>query len=110
MADAEGRSRCALGGRSDNAGWGRDWFARPGAGREQYVDAAVSAPLPAFADQQRAADVGFRVGQQVFHTKFGEGTVTALEGSGADAKAQVKFKRHGEKWLALAVAKLQAVE
>ncbi|MDN7867410.1 3'-5' exonuclease [Burkholderia multivorans] len=98
------------GGRSDNPGWGRDWFARPGAGREQYVDAAVSAPLPAFADQQRAADVGFRVGQQVFHTKFGEGTVTALEGSGADAKAQVKFKRHGEKWLALAVAKLQAVE
>ncbi|WP_306715312.1 UvrD-helicase domain-containing protein [Burkholderia dolosa] len=98
------------GGRSDNAGWGRDWFARPGAGREQIVDAAVSAPLPAFANQQRAADAGFRVGQQVFHTKFGEGTVTALEGNGADAKAQVKFKRHGEKWLALAVAKLQAVE
>lgn len=46
----------------------------------------------------------------MFHTKFGEGTVTALEGNGTDAKAQVKFKRHGEKWLALAVAKLQAVE
>ncbi|MGN7983940.1 UvrD-helicase domain-containing protein [Burkholderia sp. 22313] len=99
------------GGRSDNAGWGRDWFARPGGGsREQVVDAAVTAPLPAFANKQRAADTGFRVGQPVFHTKFGEGTVTALEGSGADAKAQVKFKRHGEKWLALAVAKLQAVE
>ncbi|MGT0246358.1 UvrD-helicase domain-containing protein [Burkholderia pyrrocinia] len=99
------------GGRSDNAGYGRDWFARPGGGsREQIVDAAVSAPLPAFADKQRAAGAGFRVGQQVFHTKFGEGTVTALEGSGTDAKAQVKFKRHGEKWLALAVAKLQAVE
>ncbi|MDS0856284.1 UvrD-helicase domain-containing protein [Burkholderia pseudomultivorans] len=98
------------GGRSDNAGYGRDWFARPGGSREQIVDAAVSAPLPAFADKQRAADTGFRVGQQVFHTKFGEGTVTALEGNGADAKAQVKFKRHGEKWLALAVAKLQAVE
>ncbi|AXF20360.1 DNA helicase II [Burkholderia pyrrocinia] len=99
------------GGRSDNAGYGRDWFARPGGGgREQIVDAAVSAPLPAFADKQRAAGAGFRVGQQVFHTKFGEGTVTALEGAGTDAKAQVKFKRHGEKWLALAVAKLQAVE
>ncbi|VWB40272.1 putative helicase [Burkholderia aenigmatica] len=99
------------GGRSDNAGYGRDWFARPGGGsREQIVDPAVSAPLPAFADKQRAADAGFRVGQQVFHTKFGEGTVTKLEGNGADAKAQVKFKRHGEKWLALAVAKLQAVE
>ncbi|HDR9765620.1 TPA: UvrD-helicase domain-containing protein [Burkholderia cepacia ATCC 25416] len=99
------------GGRSDNAGYGRDWFARPGgSSREQIVDAAVSAPLPAFANKQRAADTGFRVGQQVFHTKFGEGTVTALEGNGTDAKAQVKFKRHGEKWLALAVAKLQAVE
>ncbi|HDR9756419.1 TPA: UvrD-helicase domain-containing protein [Burkholderia cepacia] len=99
------------GGRSDNAGYGRDWFARPGGGsREQIVDAAVTAPLPAFANKQRAADTGFRVGQQVFHTKFGEGTVTALEGNGTDARAQVKFKRHGEKWLALAVAKLQAVE
>ncbi|MHA7235777.1 hypothetical protein ACX83E_18370, partial [Burkholderia pseudomallei] len=78
--------------------------------RQGVVDAAVSAPLPAFANQQREAQNGLRIGQQVFHTKFGEGTVTALEGSGTDAKAQVKFKRHGEKWLALAVAKLQAVE
>ncbi|WP_133649376.1 UvrD-helicase domain-containing protein [Paraburkholderia flava] len=97
------------GGRSDNAGYGRDWFSRPDRQRE-YSDPAVSAPLPAFANAQRAAESGFRVGQQVFHTKFGEGTITALEGGGTDAKAQVKFKRHGEKWLALAVAKLQAVE
>ncbi|ALP64213.1 UvrD-helicase domain-containing protein [Paraburkholderia caribensis] len=100
------------GGRADNAGWGRDWFSRPD--RQQGygggASTVASAPLPAFANEQRAADTGFRVGQQVFHTKFGEGTVTALEGGGADAKAQVKFKRHGEKWLALAVAKLQAVE
>jgi len=43
----------------------------------------------------------------------GERTAQAggpLEDGGTDAKAQVKFKRHGEKWLALAVAKLQAVE
>ncbi|WEY39798.1 MULTISPECIES: UvrD-helicase domain-containing protein [Paraburkholderia] len=100
------------GGRSDNAGWGRDWFARPDsqrAGRDEYRG-EPSAPLPAFANAQRAAETGFRVGQQVFHTKFGEGTITALEGSGTDAKAQVRFKRHGEKWLALAVAKLQPVE
>ncbi|WJF88885.1 UvrD-helicase domain-containing protein [Paraburkholderia bonniea] len=99
------------GGRSDNAGYGRDWFARPGQRQEAYAGSAeVNAPLPAFANAQRAAEIGFRVGQAVFHTKFGEGTVTALEGGGTDAKAQVKFKRHGEKWLALAVAKLQAVE
>ncbi|RAF91546.1 hypothetical protein DN562_31075, partial [Burkholderia multivorans] len=41
-------------------------------------------------DQQRAADVGFRVGQQVFHTKFGEGTVTALEGSGAGCDVEAR--------------------
>ncbi|RKP52213.1 UvrD-helicase domain-containing protein [Trinickia fusca] len=104
------------GGRSDNAGWGRDWFSRPDrearhGGYGSYAgDAAVSAPLPAFANEQRAAETGFRVGQQVFHTKFGEGAITALEGSGPDARAQVRFKRHGEKWLALSVAKLQVVE
>ena len=52
----------------------------------------------------------FRVGQEVFHTKFGEGRVTALEGEGLDAKAQVNFKRHGAKWLQLSIAKLVAVE
>ncbi|GLU32642.1 UvrD-helicase domain-containing protein [Trinickia caryophylli] len=108
---AEAGSR--WGGRSDNAGWGRDWFARPERGERRggYTgEQAASAPLPSFANEQRAADTGFRVGQQVFHTKFGEGAIVALEGSGADARAQVRFKRHGEKWLALAVAKLQAVE
>ncbi|MGN6085057.1 UvrD-helicase domain-containing protein [Trinickia sp.] len=103
---AEAGSR--WGGRSDHAGWGRDWFARPDRGGPSANFEA--APLPAFANEQRAADTGFRVGQQVFHTKFGEGAITALEGSGADARAQVRFKRHGEKWLALAVAKLQVVE
>jgi DNA helicase-2/ATP-dependent DNA helicase PcrA len=105
------------GARGDGGAWGRDWFARPDRQQERrgghggYAsEPAVSAPLPAFANAQRAADTGFRVGQQVFHTKFGEGAITALEGNGPDARAQVRFKRHGEKWLALAVAKLQVVE
>jgi DNA helicase-2/ATP-dependent DNA helicase PcrA len=98
------------GGRSDNAGWGRDWFARPDKERAAYVNPDAHVPLPAFANSQRAADTGFKVGQAVFHNKFGEGTVIGLEGSGGDARAQVRFKRHGEKWLALAVAKLQPVE
>ena len=46
---------------------------------------------------------------QVFHNKFGEGTVLSLEGAGDDARAQVKFTRHGVKWLALSVAKLTPV-
>ena len=53
---------------------------------------------------------GLRVGQGVFHTKFGEGVVLTLEGNGADARAQVNFGRHGAKWLALAIAKLTPVD
>ncbi|MCW5659860.1 MAG: UvrD-helicase domain-containing protein [Burkholderiaceae bacterium] len=51
----------------------------------------------------------FRVGQSVFHTKFGEGVVITLEGQGDDARAQINFGRHGAKWLALAVAKLTPI-
>lgn len=53
---------------------------------------------------------GLRVGQGVFHTKFGEGVVLTLEGSGADARVQVNFGRHGTKWLMLSVAKLTPIE
>ena len=52
----------------------------------------------------------FTIGQNVFHTKFGEGRVTALEGLEAEARAQVNFKRHGSKWLQLSIAKLAAIE
>ncbi len=52
---------------------------------------------------------GFHIGQQVFHSKFGEGRIISFEGSGADAKAQVNFSRHGPKWLALSIAKLTAI-
>ena len=64
---------------------------------------------------QRAAPVTsgpnawVRSGLQVFHTKFGEGTVVSIEGLGDDARAQVNFPRHGTKWLALSVAKLTQV-
>ncbi len=54
--------------------------------------------------------VALRSGQSVFHTKFGEGVILTLEGSGADARAQVNFGRHGMKWLALSVAKLTPVD
>ncbi len=59
-------------------------------------------------EPDRGTDI--RAGMQVFHNKFGEGKVLALEGVGADARAQVSFTRHGVKWLALSVAKLTPVE
>ena len=70
-------------------------------------ESPANTPLPA---QKTPPAHGLRVGAAVFHTKFGEGKVLALEGQGEDARAQVQFPRHGTKWLALAVAKLTVVE
>ncbi len=66
--------------------------------------------MPVAAPQQRsAATSAWRSGQAVFHTKFGEGVIVNLEGSGADARVQVNFRKAGVKWLALEYAKLTAV-
>ncbi|MDD2713317.1 MAG: 3'-5' exonuclease [Simplicispira sp.] len=67
----------------------------------------ASPPVPA---QKAAPAHGLRAGVAVFHTKFGEGKVLAIEGTGDDARAQVNFARHGTKWLALSVAKLTVVQ
>jgi DNA helicase-2/ATP-dependent DNA helicase PcrA len=60
-------------------------------------------------DTQTSGNAMWRIGQRVFHQKFGEGTITGIEGSGADARVQVNFKHAGSKWLALEYAKLTAV-
>ena len=72
-----------------------------------YFGGSVSA-LPVVARKEDPSH-GLRVGLQVFHNKFGEGTVLTLEGAGEDARAQINFPRHGTKWLALSVAKLTPV-
>ncbi|MEO8992732.1 MAG: UvrD-helicase domain-containing protein [Nitrosospira sp.] len=48
----------------------------------------------------------WRVGQNVVHAKFGTGVIVNCEGSGADARVEVKFSRAGTKWLLLEYAKL----
>ena len=69
----------------------------------------LTAPIPA-AMAQSKTEGGFRVGQSLFHTKFGEGVVLTLEGAGPDARIQINFGRHGTKWLMLSVAKLTPIE
>ena len=81
----------------------------PSAGPPSWAGASSAPPaIPSSAPPR--SEGGLRVGQTVFHTKFGEGVITTLEGRGADARAQVNFGRHGAKWLALAVAKLTPVD
>lgn len=84
--------------------------ARSGWGGKAYgghSEVFASPPVPV---QKAAPAHGMRVGLAVFHNKFGEGKVLALEGTGDDARAQVNFPRHGTKWLALSVAKLTVVD
>ncbi|MBT9528485.1 MAG: UvrD-helicase domain-containing protein [Rhizobacter sp.] len=71
-------------------------------------DVARAAPMN--AGPVTKSSHGLRSGQSVFHTKFGEGVIVTLEGTGEDARAQVNFGRHGMKWLALSVAKLTPIE
>ena len=97
------------------SGYARDYQAawERGSGLQSVVGVGRSEPAVPFVARQdavRGPAAGFRVGQSVFHTKFGEGVVVTLEGRGADARAQVNFGRHGVKWLDLSIAKLTPVD
>ena len=83
--------------------------AKPAWGQSSLGSAETykSPPVPV---QKSEPSHGIKPSMKVFHTKFGEGKVLAVEGAGADARAQVNFPRHGVKWLALSVAKLTPVE
>jgi DNA helicase-2/ATP-dependent DNA helicase PcrA len=72
---------------------------------EVRLRGTVSRPVAATA----RTDAPFRLGQSVFHDKFGDGIVLNLEGDGASARVQVNFERVGAKWLMLAYARLQAL-
>ena len=77
-------------------------YASPYSSPKTPADYAAPAPRPADTS-------GWRIGQNVEHAKFGEGVVLNVEGSGADARVQVKFRKAGSKWLSLEYAKLTAV-
>jgi DNA helicase II / ATP-dependent DNA helicase PcrA len=92
-------------------GWGQtpaqSRHARPAWGQSSLsTETYKSPPVPV---QKAEPEHGISAGKNVFHTKFGEGKVLAVEGAGVDARAQVNFPRHGVKWLALSVAKLTVV-
>ncbi|MEE9445588.1 MAG: DNA helicase II [Cocleimonas sp.] len=58
----------------------------------------------------RTNETGIAIGQNVLHAKFGEGTVTDVEGSGNQARVQVNFNDVGSKWLVLSYANLELVK
>ncbi|MEJ7137114.1 UvrD-helicase domain-containing protein [Amphibiibacter pelophylacis] len=101
--------------------WGRDSVGSAGWGGNRR--AAAAAPVPNVWTESQASPTeparqdapppasgtALRKGQGVFHTKFGEGRVLAIEGTQPQARVQVAFRRHGEKWLDQTLAKLQPI-
>ena len=85
-------------------GWSADTAMNSGANYPEFTRAGGQ--FGQSVSRKEEPKHGLRLGMQVFHAKFGEGTVLTLEGSGDDARAQINFPRHGTKWLALSVAKL----
>jgi DNA helicase II / ATP-dependent DNA helicase PcrA len=90
------------------------WTSTPASVRPAWGNSGLGVSAQTYASppvpvQKAEPEHGIRAGLQVFHAKFGEGKVLSVEGSGADARAQVNFPRHGIKWLALSVAKLTVV-
>jgi len=80
----------------------------------QHLNRKVSEAwaAPAYSAMPRrdsGNDSGYRIGQSVAHAKFGMGVILDVEGHGADARVQVKFRDVGVKWLALAYARLTPV-
>lgn len=50
---------------------------------------------------------GFKLGDNVLHTNFGEGVILSFEGNGPSARVSIRFARSGTKVLVLSYAKLQ---
>jgi len=79
----------------------------PGASRDRIVEAATrsgSRPTPSGAQ-----NLGLRVGDDVRHSKFGDGVVLDINGTGENAEASVHFSGVGEKHLLLSWAPLEKI-
>ncbi len=84
----------------------KTWLTSRVSARPAYVPSVPGKDKTLFARPRDGA--GFRIGQNVLHPKFGAGVIVDAEGRGAEARVQVNFGRQGVKWLAVAVAKLEA--
>lgn len=100
-----GRERGAFGSRrADDDDWSGPVIGGGQSHRDRVVDAALrpAPPTPSGADQ-----LGLTVGDDVRHPKFGDGVITAVEGTGDKTVAHVHFADGvGAKQLLLAWAPL----
>ncbi|SEN63062.1 DNA helicase-2 / ATP-dependent DNA helicase PcrA [Duganella sp. CF517] len=83
------------------------WFANKKTPWDDVVPLAGSDNAIAQKIAHKAPGAGWRIGESVAHGKFGEGVIVNIEGSGANARAQINFGSNGMKVLDLSIAKLE---
>ena len=94
----------------DADGWQREASRRMDAFARQPTGQIAPRQPRGVASGVTIGDQHFRIGQGVYHTRFGEGTIIGLSGSGTDAQAQIHFRDAGPKTLALGIAKLDITQ
>lgn len=72
-------------------------------------DEAPGASPNVIARTSGKRDLGWRIGENVQHQRFGEGVIVNLEGNGENLHAHINFGRQGMKLLDLNIAKLEKV-
>jgi DNA helicase-2/ATP-dependent DNA helicase PcrA len=91
-----------------SSGGTQDRFSVPPTARRvssRWQQPRQSTPTTPAASSRSAAR--FKVGERVFHRKFGDGTVIAVDGAGSDELVQVAFPGQGIKKLAVGIAPLE---
>uniref|UniRef100_UPI00374D6CF4 3'-5' exonuclease n=1 Tax=Undibacterium sp. TaxID=1914977 RepID=UPI00374D6CF4 len=79
------------------------WFANPKSAWDESPSTGANTIAQSFNKN------AWRIGESVFHAKFGEGVIVNIEGSGTNARAHINFGRHGMKLLDLSIAKLDKI-
>ncbi len=75
----------------------------------QFFGGRGTGPRPKLEVEAQTGAVGFKPGQRVRHSKYGEGQVVRREGDGEETKLTVSFALHGVKKLVEKFAKLERV-
>ena len=80
------------------------WSGSTSSGASHAFVVPAVAPLAATRSTGGAT---WRIGEAIFHKKFGDGVIVSLEGEGAQVRAHINFGREGMKLLDLSIAKLE---
>ncbi|WP_338847632.1 UvrD-helicase domain-containing protein [Massilia sp. W12] len=85
------------------------WFAPPKSSWDLAQDLAADDLLAQRMRQADDARSGWRAGQNVRHSRFGDGVIVKLEGEAGNLRAKINFGAEGMRVLDLSIAKLEVL-